>query len=604
MVGSAKKKRRVLLALSMLLGLLVAAPAAAEDPGSGDDLSSAIAQDLDWQPCHHDVTAQTGAIFECARVLVPLDYDKVEVDRFTGDDEDPEDEDDVIGIALVRIPAADQANREGAILLNPGGPGGSGIGFVLGFGPFAGFVLGPEVPARFDLVGFDPRGIAQSTPVRCFDTIDEAVSVFPPLAFPLTRAEEKLFRQSDRALARACRKYDGAREMAEHMSTANVARDMDVIRASMGDESLNFLGLSYGTFVAANYVNLFPHRVRSVVADGVLDPVAWVNKGGAIPFSTRLRSDAGAAATLDEFFAQCEAAAPGNCAFAPNSEQRYADLAARLRDGGPIMLPDPETGQPIPFTYQDLIGFSLGNLYNAFGFADMAGALAFFEAFAFGPPAAPPSPSPAVLAWMAEEPYDNFVEGFPAVACADTDNPRSHRTYSRAAADAEARYGYFGPLWTWASSPCTRWPFKDRDRYEGPFTANTANPVLVIGNLYDPATRYEGAQALRSLLPNSALLTVDVPGHTSLGLSSCAGFLTGQYLLDPASAGGIDGSTCPQEFNAFDLVAGPGPAVAAQAERSTQAAAAPADLDTMIEARASVLAEIGLTPPAIGGAGG
>ena len=87
----------------------------------------------------------------------------------------------------------------------------------------------------------------------------------------------------------------------------------------------------------------------------------------------------------------------------------------------------------------------------------------------------------------------------------------------------------------------------------GPFTASTSNPVLVIGNLYDPATRYEGAQLARALLPNSALVTVDTPGHTSLGLSFCAGFITGQYLLDPSVASGFDGTVCPSEFNPFEL---------------------------------------------------
>lgn len=579
--------------------LALSAPAAdAEGATGGGDRSEALAQELDWQPCYAEVSAETGASYECAELLVPLDYDDVgrrrHPNRWEHGRRGGGRSYDRISIALVRIPA-DPALREGAILLNPGGPGGSGISFLLDFGPAAGFVFGPEVPARFDLVGFDPRGIGSSTPIRCFDTVEEAVEVFPPIAFPLARSEVALFRDADQALARACRRYDGAREIGEHMSTANVARDMDVIRASMGDESLNFLGLSYGTYVAATYANLFPDRVRAVVADGVLDPVAWVNRGGAVPFSTTIRSDEGAAETLEEFFVQCEAAAPGNCAFAPDSRARYAALADRLRTEGPILLPEPETGGTFPFTYQDLIGFSLGNLYSAFGYADMALGLAFFEAVAGAAPTPVDATPPAVVrAWMADEPYDNFVETLPAVACVDTDNPRSYNRWYRAGVRAEETYGYFGRLWTWVSSPCARWPFRDRDRYVGPFTATTASPVLVIGNLYDPATRYEGAQALRSLLPNSALLTVDVPGHTSLGLSACAGFLTGQYFLAPAAtAAAIDGFTCPQEFNAFDVVAGPpvppeadppeeGPAIAAATTADT------VEMEAMIELRAVV----------------
>jgi hypothetical protein len=112
---------------------------------------------------------------------------------------------------------------------------------------------------------------------------------------------------------------------------------------------------------------------------------------------------------------------------------------------------------------------------------------------------------------------------------------------------------YFGRLWTWASSPCAQWPFTDNDRFTGTFNHDTSNPVLVIGNLYDPATRYEGAVGVADMLPNSALLTVDVPGHTSLGSSVCAGVLTGSYLLDPSVAASIDGQVCPKEFNPFEL---------------------------------------------------
>ncbi len=580
----------VVFVMTILASLFAGAPSPVSAEGGDRPTSEDLAQDLDWQPCYPERSAQTGVAFECADILVPLDYDVIRRDR-------------LLTVALVRIPAGDPDNRQGAILLNPGGPGGSGINFVLGFGPVAGRFLGPDVPAQFDLVGFDPRGIGLSTPIRCFDTEEEAGAIQPPSAFPLNKIEERAFRASARALSLACRRYDGAKRIGNHVSTANVARDMDVIRASMGDESLNFLGLSYGTYVAANYANLFPNRVRAVVADGVLDPVAWVNAEAEVPFSTRLRSDEGAAETLVEFFAQCEAAAPGNCAFAPDSANRYDALAEKLLTDGPIQLPNPVTGGTTPFRYQDLIGFSLGNLYNPFGYADMAAGLAFFESIAFAadPEAPTAQVSPAVLAMMQEEPYNNAAEGFPAVACVDTNNPRLFRAWSEAGLAADAEFGYFGRIWTWASSPCASWPFRDRDRYTGPFTATTANPVLVIGNFYDPATRYEGAQALRSLLPNSGLLSVDVPGHTSLGSSLCAGAITGQYFLDPSVADLADGFTCPSEYNAFDLVAGPAAAAAMSADAAAAVAEVPADQPTMAEmATLRSILEAEMVPPSFG----
>ena len=545
------------VSLLALVGPAVAATATAADAPKDDRVGDHEPDPLGWEPCFEERTAETGVSFECTDIEVPLDYDRPHGDT--------------IAVALTRIPALDQASKRGSILLNPGGPGGSGIDFVVGFGPFAGFALSPEIPQLFDLVGFDPRGIARSTPIRCFESVEQAVQVFPPFPYPIGREEVRLVRDLSKQLADACRAAPDARRMGRHMSTANVARDMDEIRKAVGDELLNFLGLSYGTFLGANYANLFPDRVGSVVVDGVLDPVAWVNLEHEVPFSTRLRSDEGAAETLGEFFVQCEAAAPGNCALAPDSEARFDALMASLREA-PRELFDPSSGQTFLVTYRDVVAGTLGDLYNPFAYAGMAQILAAIEAAPPGATAVFAGASTFLGGFEHIQPYDNFVEGFPAVACADTTNPRSYRVFEQAGLAAAAEFGYYGEIWTWAASPCPRWPFRDRDRYEGPFDHHTVNPVLVIGNLYDPATRYEGAQTLRGLLPNSALLTVDAPGHTSLGLSGCAGFVTAQYLLDPAFAAVVDGQTCPAEYNAFDVVAGPPPApTATTAEATPQA---------------------------------
>lgn len=567
---SGSRTRTIALAAAVVA---LAGPAVATSAGNQAVLAEGFGPPAnDWTPCFEEEAEQAGVVFECRTIVVPLDYDR------------PNGK--TIEVEMTRIPASNPDARRGSILLNPGGPGGSGIDFVVGFGPFAGFVLSPEIPEQFDLVGFDPRGIARSTPIRCFRTFEESLEVFPPFPFPVDRAEVRIVRRGDKQLAKACRHDWEARRIGRHMSTANVARDMDEIRKLVGDEQLNYLGLSYGTYLGATYANLFPDRVGSVVVDGVLDPVAWVNKEAEVPFSTRLRSDQGAAVTLAEFFDQCDAAAPGNCPLAPDSEARFDALMASLLEA-PRTLVDPETGEEFVIGYRDVVGGTLGDLYNPFAYPGMAGILAAIEA-------APPAGSVAfegASALMAgfhpREPYPNVAEGFPGVACVDTNNPRSYRTYERAGLEAEAEYGYYGRLWTWASSPCARWPFKDRDRYEGPFTAATANPVLVIGNLYDPATRYEGAQTLRSLLPNSALLTVDAPGHTSLGISGCAGFVTAQYLLDPAFAGVVDGETCPAEFNAFDDFGGPPPAPpeSNDAAPETRRATTAPDADTRAEVR-------------------
>jgi pimeloyl-ACP methyl ester carboxylesterase len=532
--------------LAALLPLALAATAGCTDQDpvqpQPPEPSFNAAASAPWSPCYRDVGAQFGVSYGCRSFNVPLDHDRPDGPA--------------VSLAVVRLPATDPARKIGSLLVNPGGPGGSGVDFVLFFGPAAGFVWGPEVRARFDIVGFDPRGIGRSTAIRCFGNERQAAEVFAPVAFPLTPEEEALFEAGDGLLADQCDRR--GTKIGDHMSTASVARDMDLLRSWLGDERLTYAGFSYGSYLGVTYANLFPDRVRAILIDGVLDPVAWANVEGAIPFSTRLRSDQGAQTTLERFFTLCDAASSGNCALAPDSESRFANLAATLL-AGPVPIVDPETGEASFISYQDVIGFMLGTLYDPLSYADAAEVLALLEVLA------PPAAIGAAYARLQQANglinkrgfpnYVNAAEGFVAVACEDTSNPASYGVWSAEGAAADAAFGYFGRIWTWASSPCAQWPLSDPGRYTGPFSAATANPVLVIGNLYDPATRYEGAATVRGLLPNSALVTLDMPGHTSLGLSGCAGFVSGRYLLDPSTAPSADGLVCPAEFNPFDLAA-------------------------------------------------
>lgn len=507
---------------------------------------AAAGGEVQWSTCYRDVAAEFadfGVAYECTQINVPLDHD-----RPNGA---------TISLALVRIPATDTENYRGSLFLNPGGPGGSGIDFALFFGPFAPFAWGP-VANQYDIVGFDPRGIGRSTALRCFGNLRQAVRAFPPLPFPFLEEEVPLFVPGDNLLNEQC--MQRGNKVLEHMSTANVARDLDLLREKLGNDHLNYVGLSYGSFLGQTYANLFPDRVGALVIDGVLDPVAWSNLDAEVPFSVALRSDVGAQATLDEFIRQCNAAVPGNCALAPDAGGRLDALLDRLRSG-PILITDPGSGESFPYFYSFAVADMLGALYDPGAFPDLAQFLAFLEAQA----------DPAALGFARQEMqqasglvnkrgfpnYPNFVEGFPGVACEDTTNPAGgHEAWFEAGKAATAEFGIFGELWAWASEPCTVWSSFDDDVYKGPYDTSTANPVLVIGNFYDPATRYEGAQTANGLLADSALLSVDEPGHTSLGLSGCAGFFTGVYLEDTSAASAIDGFVCPSEGNWFDKLAG------------------------------------------------
>jgi pimeloyl-ACP methyl ester carboxylesterase len=497
---------------------------------SGSALGAPGQPKISWNSCYSDLGP-----FQCGTVGVPLDYD--------GSDGG------AISIALVRLPASDPAHRIGSLFLNPGGPGGSGVDFTLFAGPF---LYTDEVRARFDLVGFDPRGIARSTALRCFGNPKQWGPYFTPFAFPSTPAEEQVWMNSDLYLDANCARRGG--RIADHMSTANVVRDLDVLRQAVGDSKLTYAGYSYGTMIGQTYANMFPGNVRAIIIDGVLDPIAWTTgsgDGSTVPFSTRLHSDIGAQMTLLEFFRLCDAAG-ANCAFAPGSATRFAALGNLLKSH-PVVVTFPD-GSSLEVNYSIFIAMTLGAMYDSSSWESFAGALADLESQAADPATLGAKlrrfiSVPAYIAKRGFPHYYNFVEGFPAVACSDSDNPHSYSAWSAAGAAADAANGYFGRIWTWASSICAAWPSADADRYMGPFNRATANPVLIIGNNFDPATRYQGAVIAAGLLPNSRLLTVHGWGHTSLFLSQCADAAATRYLVDLALP--APGTVCEQNHVPF-----------------------------------------------------
>jgi pimeloyl-ACP methyl ester carboxylesterase len=520
--GSASgRKLGAMVGVAVLALLAQLAPAV---PATAAPATSSIA----WKACRDG--------FQCATVRVPLDYDTPGGTT--------------ISLALIRLPAGDPNRRIGSLMINPGGPGGSGVDIVRGVGQ----ALPLELRGRFDIVGFDPRGIMASTPLRCFATFDEAFEVVPPFAFPYTRAEEGVVRANDQRFARACASHGGA--VRDHMSTADVARDMDFLRQALGDRQLTYLGFSYGTQLGQVYANMFPSRVRAIVLDGVLDPVAWTTGAGTegtrLPMSTRLRSDRGAQATLGEFFRLCDEAG-SSCDFAPNSAARFEALVARLRQAPLVIGTPPDT---FTITYADVVATTLGALYAPVIWPDFAALLADTES------QAAPGRLLADFAGLRkslglaqpQEEYPNVVEGFPGVACSDSVNPRRFSAWPAAGRAADARNGYFGRAWTWITSPCAVWPATaGQDRYMGPWTKRTSSPVLVVGNYFDPATRYEGAVKASRLLPNSRLLSYAGWGHTAFfGGNYCIDSHVTRYLLTKQTPAA--GTVCQPTFTPFETM--------------------------------------------------
>ena len=511
-------KKLLALTVAASLCMALASPAAGSDGASGSGGSEsalrpveAAVPTLDWRQC------RKAKKFECTKASVPLDHDQ------------PDGE--TIRLRLTKLPAGQPARRIGSIFLNPGGPGGSGVGFVQALGRF---LFSDEVRARFDLVGFDPRGIVSSAPIRCFDTTQDAIDVLniAPFLFPVSHAEERQWITSDRVYAEACESHAGP--IMDHMSTANVARDMDLLRQAVGDEAMTYVGYSYGSFLGSTYASLFPDQVRALIIDGVLDPISWTtgrgNEAGTLPVSARLKSEQGAYDTLLAFFAACDAGGK-NCPFSDGRpKRRYARVARSIRHH-PLELPDGNGGTR-PFTYADLVGITLFSMYDPGSWPDLAVFLKRIRRFVYPQRAAAALDTLSLrLGLHGRQRYQQIVEGFAGVLCSDSDNPSDPTAWSEAARAADHQHPYFGRPWAWISSICEPWPGADADRYSGPFDRQTANTVLVIGNVNDPATRYQGAVSAAEIIPNSRLLTLDGSGHTSLFLSRCIDRYVNTYLL-------------------------------------------------------------------------
>lgn len=474
---------------------------------------------------------------QCATVKLPMDYDRPKGAKTE--------------VALLRVRATDHKHRIGSLFVNPGGPGGSGTALAYNASQF----LSQRVTSKFDIVGMDPRGTNFSDNVTCFKNAGVQAPVLEALAgsaFPFTKKEEAKAVAASKTLGKAC--STTGKPLSASMSTAEVARDMDVVRRAIGDEKLNYLGFSYGTYLGQVYANMFPDRVRALAIDGVIDPIGWAGTKATAkqPSSDRIHSADGATKALHEILVRCDRAGGQLCSFAPGNPVKNFDLVANRLKKHSLVFEDPFEGVTVTFSYADLIGTTLSYLYDpegSDGIASMMSDLIILTE----PPAANAKPAKVTMRKAALKnfgrqlaatkkaaaagklgfPYDNAIEAFSSVLCTDSLNPTDASAWPAAAAAADKRAKYFGRLWTWSSSPCASktWTARDEDAYRGPFTHTTANPVLIVGNYWDPATNYKSAVKVAGLLPNSRLLSSDSWGHTAYGTSECVTDAVDNFLL-------------------------------------------------------------------------
>lgn len=458
---------------------------------AGDPLQRYAQQELRWERCDADLSAA----FECAKVEVPLDYG------------DPEGR--TIDLAISRIKAGSAKERRGALLINPGGPGVPGLSMPVDMQP----LLPAEVRERFDLVGFDPRGVGQSSAIGCGLTGDEQTVYHPYSASAFAKDVARA-----RAVADKC--WAKAGDVLPHLTTRNTARDMDVVRAALGERRISYFGYSYGTYLGAVYTQMFPRRTDRIVLDSALDP--------ALAWRGTLR---GAAAGAELAFTRwTEWAAARDTTYGLGStpakvRATYGELIARA------------DRTPVPTSGGALSGGEIRSAYAAFVHVESVTPwIVALKAAAAGGPPAPATPAmPTASAEQAgatdtgpapvrsadagagagtraeagvfgvDVPSDNQSAVTWAVFCGDArDWPRDPERYRRDAIRDRATYPLAGDLGA-TIQPCAFW--KSAPREPATVVSNDVD-ALIVQNQWDPQATLAMAHGMRRALHGARMVTV------------------------------------------------------------------------------------------------
>ncbi|MFG3342282.1 alpha/beta hydrolase [Glycomyces sp. NPDC048151] len=482
--------------------------------------------EVDWGAC--DLEAMYGdadlgpaqaawaEALECGSITVPVDYED------TGGDS--------VALAMVRHPAT--GDRTGSLLINPGGPGGSGV--ELAMSPF----LPADVTAAFDVVGFDPRGVGASSNLTCGsdDQLDAALTeVYTLDPSQITSAQATELDNGAETLSEGCTQQVKANFLA-NMGTENVARDMEVMRDALGDDKLTYLGYSYGTYIGQMYLYLYPDKVRAMVLDGVMrtsGSVLDLAEGQATGFETAWHDFVEYCLTVD------------GCPFT-SADASDEELEA--------MLTQAQAGVNDELTVGDMLSMIAESLYSEAKWPALEKILAAVDAGTirewlqqledladsdgasrFQPRRFPPLPLPR------RDSEANFY----GVQCVDRDNPDRFDDYQDGAETAYGNSGLFGASIAWSYLPCASWSASE----PGPDSVNgKGSPeVVLVGNVGDPATPYDWAESVSKELDNDVLLTYEGSGHTAYALGhTCIDDPVTAYLVDLDVP--EDGLKCPQEL--------------------------------------------------------
>jgi pimeloyl-ACP methyl ester carboxylesterase len=462
------------------------------------DLAAYENQQLDWATCYED--------FECTDLRVPIDYADLTVGTFK--------------IAVLRYKAQDQKNRIGSLIVNPGGPGGSGVDYAYN----AEYVFDPDVLDRYDIVGFDPRGVNRSEPIECL-TDGETDANYASDAKPDTEAELEQALADSKDFIEKC---ESANEFLTNYSTAEAARDMDILRAALGDKKLNYFGKSYGTYLGTLYAQFFPDKVGRMILDGALDPNISI-------LEQNISQAKGFDDALAAFLADC--AKQDDCPLPANKQEATLKIIALFETAALNPLPrktkvenDERTATESLIVlgtasalYDDVDGWP--KLRNAFREGQQGYGDTFLDL------------ADQYTGRSSDGSYmSNELDSGAIIDCLDWPDTRSvEKTKADAKRFTDAA-PVFGPYLAYTNISCKYLTPPTRDnltRSTNRISSIKTAPVIVIGTTRDPATPYEWSVGLHQIFKNSKLISLDADGHTGQGRgSACVDEAVDAYLLN------------------------------------------------------------------------
>lgn len=436
---------------------------------------------LSWSDCDKD--------FQCATLRVPLDYAKPNGRK--------------LSLAIARKPAANSGRRIGSLLMNPGGPGVSAIELIE-FNP-----LPRALSDRFDVVGFDPRGVGRSSPIDCHSHLEAMYDADPTIE---DRADRARYLSISRSYVDECRRKYA--DVLPHLGTQNVARDMDEVRKALGDDKLTYVGYSYGTSIGQQYARLFPTRIRAMVLDGVVDTEVSGLRGAAI------QAD-GFEHALDSFLKDCARRSSCELGKAPGKAVDRVIAAAEKRP-----IPAPHADRPAT---SGVIELGIGQaLYAKQLWPKLATALHDADG---GDGSGLVMLANQYLQRRPDGSYPNLSEVYFSVSCLDATWPRDPDAVFKVAKAVGKKDRRLGEALVNDYVRCAIWPVRPQPLPR--LSAPGSPPILVISTTRDPATAYESGVALAKRLPKGVLLTNVGDGHTIFGQGKkCVDTAAVRYLLD------------------------------------------------------------------------